>query len=336
MQSVHDLADVSLSQRSAYWQDAICQSFMNVTCRPISSAPACGRLSLACADEVRVARLTCSPHEYRRTREQLDRQAGDHLLLDIQSEGVNRLRQGDRALAIGRDQGHLYSSWEPFDNEIGGDGEVADLHILMVPADGVLQHMPRRAALRAAPLSFATPLGIALRQFVERAVGCAGKAEAMATPGQLYIDALVWFLSSAADASFAPSRPTIRRLVLVWMEQNVAAPLTPAVVARQFGLSTRTLHRCFEDVDASFEQTLMTLRVHRLRYLLTTAPASCSITSLAHEAGFFDAAHATRTFKARFEILPSAFREGHRMQRALFSPDVAVTPRRPGRGCIAG
>jgi AraC-like DNA-binding protein len=332
MTLVHDLADVSPGLRPAYWQDAICKSFMSLTCRPIGATPISGQLSLSAFGNVRAARLRCSPHEFRRTREQLDPNVPGSILLDIQVKGANRLRQGDRALSTGRNRGHLYASWESFDNEIVGSGQDAETLVLMVPAEAILRRFPHNAIFRTSPLSFAGALGFALRNLLECAFDDPSAEESEDDLANLYIEALIWFLSAAHQTAFMPSRSTAYRLILRWMEQNLATPLSPSAVAHQFGMSPRTLHRCFAEAGTSFERALLQLRAVRLRNLLSSKDDSRSITSLAHDVGFFDSAHATRTFKTQFGLLPSQYRESYRNLQAIDAPAGAESEKRPEGG----
>ncbi len=97
--------------------------------------------------------------------------------------------------------------------------------------------------------------------------------------------------------------PRIRRATLI-MEQNLASPIAISAVAAQLGLSTRQFERL---CDAALGVTPGALyRQLRLRYadwLLENT--SRSITDIALDAGFADASHFTRQFKACFGLSPS-------------------------------
>jgi len=84
----------------------------------------------------------------------------------------------------------------------------------------------------------------------------------------------------------------------------------PALAA-EFGISERTFHRIFADRETTFERHLLHLRAELFKNLLwQDSLASIPIARLAHQCGFADAAHATRTFKNRFGVTPRDFREG--------------------------
>lgn len=127
---------------------------------------------------------------------------------------------------------------------------------------------------------------------------------------QLIVEALTWFLADAAKMRLLPSRRSVRQIVELWMGQHLDATLSPESVARRFNLSLRTLHRCFGETGCSFERTLSALRADKLRaHLSDPVTSRRSLTDLACELGFFDAAHATRTFKSCFGMSPKEFRE---------------------------
>lgn len=151
MRYTFNSSDVEPRQRPAYWQDAVCRSFLNVSCAPMRAGPVSGSISLKVLGQVRAARFSCSPHEFVRSRAELAGNADEHLLLDIQLRGVNKLRQRERDLVTVRHQGHIYSSWAPFRNLVDGGGAPADLMVLMVPARSVISRLPPAAIFAASP-----------------------------------------------------------------------------------------------------------------------------------------------------------------------------------------
>lgn len=272
------------------------------------AGPVSGSISLKVLGQVRAARFSCSPHEFVRSRAELAGNADEHLLLDIQLRGVNKLRQRERDLVTVRHQGHIYSSWAPFRNLVDGGGAPADLMVLMVPARSVISRLPPAAIFRGKPFSFDDALGEAFRLLLDASMK--DQSPPSADAEQLIVEALTWFLADAAKMRLLPSRRSVRQIVELWMGQHLDATLSPESVARRFNLSLRTLHRCFGETGCSFERTLSALRADKLRaHLSDPVTSRRSLTDLACELGFFDAAHATRTFKSRFGMSPKEFRE---------------------------
>lgn len=86
--------------------------------------------------------------------------------------------------------------------------------------------------------------------------------------------------------------------------------LSPRTIAARLGCSTRFLHLVFEDGDASLGATVLARRLDRCRERLTDPrERQRSISEIAFAAGFNDAAHFSRTFKARFGTTARELRE---------------------------
>ena len=122
-----------------------------------------------------------------------------------------------------------------------------------------------------------------------------------------YLSAL---LRLATGAGHELSRPDLFGLIDTYLRANIAAAIRPVpVLAAEFGVSERTFHRIFADRETTFERHVLHLRVELFRDLLRQPSlADISIARLAHQCGFADAAHATRTFKDRFGATPRDFR----------------------------
>ncbi len=97
--------------------------------------------------------------------------------------------------------------------------------------------------------------------------------------------------------------PRIRRASLI-MEQNLASPIAVSQVAAQVGLSTRQFERlCAATVGLTPGGLYRQLRLRYADWLVENTGRS--ITDIALDAGFADASHFTRQFKARFGLSPS-------------------------------
>lgn len=97
--------------------------------------------------------------------------------------------------------------------------------------------------------------------------------------------------------------------------QNAAVPrlrdpnLTIAELATQLHLSVSSIHRAFDGASDTPAAWIWTQRLEAVRKELGDPQHSHrTISDLATEWGFVDAAHFSRTFKARFGCTPRAYR----------------------------
>ncbi|MCV2863686.1 GlxA family transcriptional regulator [Albidovulum sediminicola] len=94
---------------------------------------------------------------------------------------------------------------------------------------------------------------------------------------------------------------------LLWMQQFPETPPTAERLARQLGVSRRTLERRFaEDLAISPAEAGRRMRLAQVRALL--ARGEKSVTQIAAETGFSDVSHLIRVFRAAEGITPEAWR----------------------------
>jgi len=85
--------------------------------------------------------------------------------------------------------------------------------------------------------------------------------------------------------------------------------LSPSTIAAAFQISTRYVHKIFEEEDYKIGAWIMRRRLERSCNDLVSAKSS--ITSIAFRWGFKDHAHYSRAFKRRFGITPSKYRDSN-------------------------
>lgn len=93
-----------------------------------------------------------------------------------------------------------------------------------------------------------------------------------------------------------------------YIDAHLAEPaLSPTTIAAGLGMSLRYLHLLFED-GASVGATILGRRLERCHAALRDDADHRSISEIAFAWGFNDAAHFSRTFRARFGVSPRELR----------------------------
>ncbi len=83
------------------------------------------------------------------------------------------------------------------------------------------------------------------------------------------------------------------------------------MIAVRHGISPRYVRKLFQEEQMTFSDFVLTLRLERSRRMLRSpAHATCTIASIAHASGFSDLSYFNRTFRRRYAITPSDFRNG--------------------------
>jgi AraC family transcriptional regulator len=133
-----------------------------------------------------------------------------------------------------------------------------------------------------------------------------GHADAAAMRG--LARAAVALLAGAADGMVPASRPVDQRIAraLEHLRSRLREPLSLAQAASAAALSpSRFRHLFVQETGTSFRAYLLWLRIN---VAIEAAMAGASWTEAAHEAGFADSSHLTRTHRRMFGIEPTAVR----------------------------
>lgn len=105
-------------------------------------------------------------------------------------------------------------------------------------------------------------------------------------------------------------RWAIHRRALAYMTEALSRPdLNPASIAAGLGISTRYLHRVFEESDETVAEALMNMRLERSRALLVEpAMRPLSIKEIAYRNGFKSQSYFSGVFKAKYGRTPREMR----------------------------
>lgn len=105
-------------------------------------------------------------------------------------------------------------------------------------------------------------------------------------------------------------RETVRARIHSYIRRNLADPeLTIERIAERMGCTKRYLHKVFSDQEETLNQYIWSQRLELCRARLSQPElAGRSITAIAFDCGFSNAAHFSRSFRARFGECPRVYR----------------------------
>jgi AraC-like DNA-binding protein len=221
--------------------------------------------------------------------------------------GVERVREGDRELALTAGDVVLWDGTQPTDVEIV---ESFYKRTLLFPRSQVLALCPRLGEVSAFPsLAQSGPARLLVR-YMNALVAELPRLDAAASTAAA--NAALELLRAAIEPTLPPSRSVtraamraeIRRYVRTHLHDSV---LSPACIARAYAMSVRALHALFEDADESVAGLVRGERLLRCLEDLQR-PNAGSVTDIAFRWGFCDAAHFSRVFKREFGATPSEIR----------------------------
>jgi len=149
----------------------------------------------------------------------------------------------------------------------------------------LLRSVPEAERLCAKPIPLSGTVARAIAALVRDAISVPDAPAKQSEPDIVaYLSAM---LRIAAGANHELSRPCLFRLIDTHLRANIAAIRPAPALAAEFGISERTFHRIFADLETTFERHVLHLRVELFRNLLRQASLSdVSITRLALQCAF--------------------------------------------------
>jgi len=314
-----DTMDVRCGERFEYYREAICEAFMELA--PERSRR--GDLAFQAKVETvpvgdgAVNRVEAASHRVTRTKREIGRSAQECFYLNLQRRGECHIDQGRGTTILRRGDVGLFSSSRPFVLE-HERRPVLGVSSFWVPREALTDRLPGATLSDPLRLSDNPAVGHLIR---ETALSLSEEAEWLdATQARKLFDVLLDLTAiaiSGNDRAVAydvgkAHRDGALMVVKRFVAQNIRrSDLNAAMAARHLGMSRRTLHRLFEETAETFARHVMEKRLTGIANdLRRLSNAHHSITSLAFDWGFKDAAHFSRAFKHRFGVSPRAWRHG--------------------------
>ena len=104
--------------------------------------------------------------------------------------------------------------------------------------------------------------------------------------------------------------------VIQMMEINIEEPISPSILAKDVGMSTRQLERLFRRyLDRSPKRYYMELRLQKARNLLMQT--DMSVINVALACGFASPSHFSKCYRAHYDTTPYRERGSHAANRAV-------------------
>jgi AraC family transcriptional regulator, positive regulator of tynA and feaB len=304
-----DTTAVATDEQFAYWSDVLGAAFCRVTMVRPDEGAFTGQVDVAAVGPVDVATITSQAQAVRRTDADVRRQAGDAFFLNMTLRGSSTFTQGGRTGRLGPGDFALVDGAQPFDFEFNGPFEQVSL---TVPHDLLAPHLAAPASATAVAVRGDQGLGaVASNTLAGLSRGAGAIDRGASRPLAERVAGLVGLALGAAPArNVGPLALT--QLALDEVERSLGDPgLSPAIVADRVGVSTRYLHRLFEDRGQSFGRHLLARRLERCRAALTDPGlADLTVGEIAWRSGFTDPSYLARAYRRRYGVSPTQDRSG--------------------------
>ncbi|HEY1777187.1 MAG TPA: helix-turn-helix domain-containing protein [Solirubrobacteraceae bacterium] len=308
-----DTAVVAASERVDYWSNAARDVY-----HPVQIATDAGdRFSARMwGDEVSsigLFRLATAPNTMSRTAKQIAAGDPECLHLKILLRGRMQTAQGHRSDVLGPGDMTMYDTSQP---AVFRADESFEAIVVRLPKETLGAHSAKMAAHTALRIPGTCGLPrLAAQFFCGVAAGLADGTIAGddVNVAERIIDLVRGVYADRIDAD-QPVRLRSRTELLLhakaYVETNLGDPcLAPAQIARACSISTRYLHRLFEQEGQTVSEWIRTERLHRCRHdLLDPAFADHTIIAIATRWGLPNLPHFSRLFRNAYGSSPREFR----------------------------
>ncbi|MBB4424556.1 AraC-like DNA-binding protein [Bradyrhizobium sp. CIR48] len=313
-QSAWDTAGVRPAEQFAYYREAICQAFMNLTPEPAAAAGFPASVEHVRLGDAAINRVSFPEHVVRRSGADIAASDRSCFYLNLKLAGRCRILQGNREISLSPGQVGIFDSDQQFAllHDRGPQLRVASF---WVPAEALRERLPASFDVAAVRVSDDPLVG---HLIVETARTLSDGALRMTEDeGVLLFRALIELvavsLSRRSRAGAAESENLADTTTLALkraIHRRLREPgLAVADVADAVGISERYVHKLLARSGSSFTEYVID---HRLdgaaRDLRDAAMADRAIGAIAFDWGFSDLSHFTRRFKQRFGCRPRDWR----------------------------
>jgi AraC family transcriptional regulator, positive regulator of tynA and feaB len=297
--------------RAEFWADFVSRHVRPMRIEPAGEGALRGAIEGRPLGDIRVARVSGAGINALHTRAQIARGDGQLYGACVSLEGEARITRNSETIAVGPGDIFITDGRQEYALDLVRPWRHL---VIMVPTGWLDSRVARPERLGGAVLS-AHPLGRLWSSHL--ATGFALADELSPDAAMLFarhsLDLLVQLLDEAhRDGRTAAE--TVRAAVFVAADRVITRRfgepnLTPARIARDIGVSSRTLERAFAAHGETVMRRVFNERLSQAaRHLRSPASAHRSITDIAFACGFSDSSHFGRLFFRKMQVTPSQWR----------------------------
>ena len=311
MHTVFDTTSIQAKKRFSAWQDAICQVYAKVDVKKLSDVSYTGKVEQGTLGVVNYTLASGTPYEVRREKQHLYSCQNDSIFIQLAQSGQCDVEQGGHYFSDTRGRAIVFTVADPY--TLHFRESFRSIYIEIDRRDIEKKSKIRDIKCLGA-LDLATGSGRLFHDYclsTYRTYDSLGSAEREIAGGHI-VDLFV--MAASKNASKVELEVDVREArksaIRLYIDNNFHRPaLSPAVIAKENGISIRYLHRLFEDAQESVSELFWSTRLQRSRDLLSSPIyASRTITSIAYACGFSSCSHFSNVFKMSFGETPSDFR----------------------------
>ncbi|MCA1362981.1 helix-turn-helix domain-containing protein [Bradyrhizobium sp. IC3069] len=315
-QSTWDTAGVRSAEQFAYYREAICQAFMNLTPEPAAALGFPASVEHVRLGGAAINRVSFPEHVVRRSAADIAASDRSCFYLNLKLGGRCRIQQDGREISLSPGQVGIFASDRQFAllHDRGPQLQVASF---WVPSEALRERLPASLDVTAGRVSDDPFVGHLIAETARTLTDGALRMteDAGERLFRVLIELVAVSLSRQSRAGTAESESLVDATTLALkraIHRRLREPgLSVANVAAAVGISERYVHKLLARSGSSFTDYVIDQRLDgAARDLRNPAMAERAIGLIAFDWGFSDLSHFTRRFKQRFGCRPRDWRAG--------------------------
>jgi AraC-like DNA-binding protein len=308
MKTVLTTAKVAERKRVQYWQDAVCDTFVELDCQARAERSFFGEITTAQCDGLHFSNVRSDGQTVKRTRTRIRRAREEVMLISVQVDGVGIIAQDGREARLQPGDFACYDSTRPYTLNFDARFEQLVLHM---PREAMVRRIGRTELWTARRIEAASPVGSLVLPFVRRTASIVADV-APATASRLSETCLSLVTAALGERLGAITEGgTSARTALIFRAKAIIESrlhdhaLNTEKVAELVGISPRYLQDLFHADGTTASDWIWKRRLEKSRRdLADPLRAGDSIAQIALACGFADFGHFSRRYKEAFGASP--------------------------------
>lgn len=310
-QTRYDTSDVPVPDRFSYWNEAVCDSYVQLGCDTKEQRSFHGLIEIARHSILSISHVTGKAHLVRRRRRDIRRATDSYFLLSLQTANSSRISQYAETAILKPGDMALYSSTDPYELELADDFAQT---VVQVPKDKLLARLPNADMMTARKIDGQSGIGRLVRENILAFSAHAGASNSLlqSLVQDTLMDLIATGLAARGQDPVELSSPEQHVMLRAksHIRGNLGDPdLDRHMVTRESGMSVRRLNAIFAKEGTSLSAFIRRSRLDAIAGELRDPRfLGLSISEIAGKYGFENFQHFSTSFRNHFEMSPRAYR----------------------------
>jgi AraC-like DNA-binding protein len=308
MKTVLTTADITARKRFQFWQDAVCDTFVELDCQAGVEDAFFGEITTADCEGLHFSTVRSDSQIVKRTRTRIRRAREEVMLISLQVRGIGVVAQDGREARLQPGDFACYDSTRPYTLNFDASFEQLVLHM---PREAMMRRIGRTELWTARRIEGASPVGSLVLPFVQRTasivsdIAPATASRLSETCLSLVTAALGERLSEIGHGASSVRTALVFRAKAIIESHLHDHALNTEKVAELVGISPRYLQDLFHADGTTVSDFIWKRRLEKSRRdLADPLRAADGIAQIALACGFADFGHFSRRYKDAFGASP--------------------------------